>query len=81
VDAKEARELSREIAKSSRGVVIKQGKTNGRVCLHLTVSGSNYDTTTIYHAWEWDEHPQNQSYQRRLQKQEDRDLAEVIANR
>jgi hypothetical protein len=55
---KESRNLATSIARTSDGVVVKLGVTNGRNCLHLVVSrndgaGRRADSVTIYSPIDW----------------------------
>lgn len=53
----EARKLATVVAKQSSGVSVKIGQTNGVAVLHLIKKTGTSET--IFHAWQWAEHPWN----------------------
>lgn len=62
---KEARALATRIAKSSTGVRVKFGRTNGEHVLHLLI---DRQSETIASAVEWDEHPANLANRRAAER-------------
>jgi hypothetical protein len=60
---KSARELTRHIVKNSKDVIVKQGKTNGQIVLHV-ISTSLRQSRTIRSLGEWEEHPANETARR-----------------
>lgn len=74
------RALAKLVAKQSRGVTVKFGRTNGRECLHLK---SGKQSLTIYTGTEWDLHQWNtqNAPTKRQQREIDRDIAAAIENK
>lgn len=57
-----ARELSTSIARSTDGIVVRSGRTNGKPVLHLVVARKDKraaDSVTIREPWEWEFSPYN----------------------
>lgn len=52
----QAKALGTTVAKTSSGVRVKFGQTNGRPCLHLLYDRQSH---TIYSEAEWEDHPEN----------------------
>jgi hypothetical protein len=67
----DARSLAKRIAKTAGHLRIKQGKTNGRICLHVRNPGK--DSLTLYSPMDWEIHPANVAA--RNAKQEAREAA------
>lgn len=78
---KGARDLARQIVKDASNARVKFGNTNGRICLHVFVPGSNDQGRTIYNAAGWDSHPANQRASRNKRFAAEQETEALIANK
>lgn len=58
----EARSLATSIVRSTDGIVVKSGRTNGKPVLHLVIGCKDKrraDSVTLREPWEWEFSPYN----------------------
>lgn len=75
----EARDLAKQVAKDAPGTLVKFGKTNGHIVLHVIVPGSNSQTRTIYSVAEWNDNPANERETRNKNFASDQPLETLIS--